>query len=116
METKTFVRTACGIEVKRWCASCQNKCVDAEEKRLCAFTGLKVKKTEVCRYWVMDSAFEKVGMNQGRIKRRAYLLYVEVVRREEDEGIEQGIFKEEDRKPVEVLRQEFIEKYGSIYE
>ena len=116
MKTKNFVRTACGVEVRKWCASCQNKCVDAEEKRSCAFTGLKVKKTEVCRYWVMDSAFEKVKMSQGKIKRRAYLMYVEVVRREEDEGIEQGIFTEKDRKPIEVLRQEFIEKYGSIYE
>ena len=116
-QEQTTVTTVCGVEVKRWCGSCQHRCVASNGQRLCGQDDeLPVEQSDVCPNWQLDAAFEKVRMSQGRIKRRAYLLYVEMVRRDEDEGIELGVLEEEDRKPIEVLRQEFIEKYGSIYE
>lgn len=114
---QTTVTTVCGIEVKKWCGSCQHKCVANNGQRLCGLNEeLPVEQSDVCPNWHLDAALERVRMSQGRIKRRAYLLYVEMVRREEDEGIELGVLEEEDRKPIEVIRQEFKEKYGSIYE
>ena len=116
-QSQTTVTTVCGVVVKKWCGSCQHKCVANNGQRLCGLNDeLPVEQSDVCPNWQLDAAFEKVRMSQGRIKRRAYLLYVEVVRRDEDEGIELGVLEEEDRKPIEVIRQEFIEKYGSIYE
>ena len=113
---KEYVKVARCHEVLRGCCSCKYRCVDTENGRTCMKTGMLVESSDVCPDWKMDRHFQKVGNCQGRFHSKAYQAYVMEQRLREDEGIELGVMEEEERKPIEEIRQEFMEKYGSIYE
>ena len=95
-----------GIEFRKCCCTCKNRCPD--EGNTCAMLGIEVASTDLCNNWKAASCFEQVGMNKGKVKSKAYLMWVMEQRLQEDKDIEAGLLDEEDRKSVEELREEFI--------
>lgn len=112
----TQVKNAFGHHVRRCCASCMRKTIDEEGRRLCKVMPLVLKPCDCCPRWKMNRACERAGMSMGRVKRKAYLLYVATVRDEENETIQLGLMTERKCKSREQLRSEFEKEHGSIWE
>lgn len=103
-----LAKNRCGIEFRKCCFTCKHRCPEADSKSTCAMLGVEVASTDLCRSWKVARCFEQVGMNKGRVKSKAYLMWVMEQRLQETRDIEAGLLDEEDRKSVEELREEFI--------
>ena len=117
METKNqvngvmpVVRNKFGVCVKQCCCSCAFK----EETRLMSERyctkhekSVKMPSVSVCQHWKMNMQQRMAGLGHGKVKCREYLMYVLKVRESED--------PEATPKSVQDIRQEFEEKYGSIF-
>lgn len=116
-KTKQFVTNRCGIQVRKCCASCINKCLSSTSQRTCALRGKKeeVDKLHVCSKWQMEPSFDNAGDGQGRVKKKDFLMFVMLRRRTEAQSIELGIISEDERQTVDDLREEYISKNGNIY-
>lgn len=109
------VKNPCFLRIKKECRSCKFKCLEWDSRRNCQLTDLRVEPTGACADWEMSDCLMKMGRSLGTVKSKAYLDFVQRKRLAEDVLMEQGLIGEEDRQPVEELRQEYMEKYGSIY-
>ena len=103
-----LAKNRCGIEFRKCCFTCKHRCPEADSKSTCAMLGVEVASTDLCRSWKVARCFEQVGMNKGKVKSKAYLMWVMEQRLQETRDIEAGLLDEEDRKSVEELREEFI--------
>jgi len=68
-----------------------------------------------CPAYQMSKTNKNAGNGWGRVKKQEYLEYVMNVREDESEAIQMGRMEEKDRKTLLQIRQEYIEKNGSIY-
>ena len=64
------IRNMYGIMVKRWCGSCQHKCIHREGFRYCAVMQLKINQTFVCNQWEMSDAMKNAGLGGGVVHLR----------------------------------------------
>ena len=122
----TSVRNAHGCKIKKCCASCQHKCIESDGTRVCASMMLKVQQKFKCKKWQMSDGLKNAGKCDGKVKRKEYLIYVQETRSAErlrvgdgtsgmNDGIQNGIITEQERKTLEEIRKMFTEKFGSIY-
>ena len=101
--------------VKCCCASCRNREIDFDGTRVCRLLQLKVAASFGCCMWKINEQCERAGMWRGRVKSKAYLMYVQAVRTEENEAIEAGQMTERDRLSTEQLEETFVKQFGSIW-
>ena len=101
------------VRVKECCASCVNKQIDEDGIRRCLLTGKRVRTSGLCENWRMSEEMKTADYKQGRIKSRAYQLYVMKVRGEEAEMMAQGFSVT----PVsaEKLRYDFMAGNGKLF-
>ena len=103
----TSVRNAHGLKVKKCCASCQHKCIEADGTRVCQLMQLKVQQRFKCKKWEMAEAMQNAGNSGGRIHDKAYLEYVMNIRQKESVRVAEAADK---GMPLEVLKVETIRK------
>ncbi len=108
----TSVRNAYGVKVKKCCASCLHKCVDNDGTRICEKLELKVEQRFKCKQWEMADGLKNVRRRQGKIKRLEYLLFVQDVRTEEQEAIDNGNMIPEEMSTLDSIRKRFEEETG----
>lgn len=108
-------RNGFGVKVKKCCASCQNKTIENDGTRVCGLMQLIMGQKDACPKWKASNSVEVAGMSGGKVKRKAYLMFVLAVRSEENEAIQKGIITEQGRKSLEQIREEFTKEHGSIY-
>lgn len=120
MATKNLKKTETtkngfGVKVKKCCASCMHKSVENDGTRVCQLMQLKVKQGFGCSKWQMDISCGKAGLGLGKVKKKAYLMFVFAVRIEENDAIQKGVITEQERRTLEQLREEFTKEHGSIW-
>ncbi len=64
----TSVRNAHGVKVKRCCASCQHKCVEADGTRVCALKMMVVEQKFKCKQWQMSDGMKNAGKGGGVVR------------------------------------------------
>ena len=64
----TSVSNAYGFKIKRWCASCQHKCIEKDGTRLCSQIMLRVQQKFVCKQWQMSDSLKKAGKGSGVVR------------------------------------------------
>ena len=96
-------------KVKKCCASCQHRNIDNEGTRVCELMNIVVKPDFCCMNWNLREGLDKAGLCRGTIKKKEYLIYAMMVRREEDVAIQNGTLREEQRKTVEEIRSSYKE-------
>ena len=64
----TSVRNAHGVKVKRCCASCQHKCIESDDTRVCALMMLKVQQKFKCKKWQMSDGMKNAGKGGGVVR------------------------------------------------
>jgi hypothetical protein len=64
----TSVRNAHGVKVKRCCASCQHKCVEADGTRVCALKMMMVEQKFKCKQWQMSDGMKNAGKGGGVVR------------------------------------------------
>ncbi len=64
----TSVRNAHGVKVKRCCASCQHKCVEADGTRVCALKMMVVEQKCKCKQWQMSDGMKNAGKGGGVVR------------------------------------------------
>ena len=109
------VKTPCGIEIRKSCSTCMHRCEDGDGCQICKLTGANVTGADLCSGWKMAEGYQHVGRKKGKIKKKEYLMFVQMQREQEDKAIEQGILFEEDCKTSEELRTLYEEEFGNIY-
>ena len=57
-----------GLRMKRFCGSCQHKCISPFGQRTCELTRRKVERTDRCRYWLMSFTLAALGKETGIVK------------------------------------------------
>ena len=62
------VRNANGVKVKRCCASCQHKCIEADGTRVCLLTNNKVEQRFKCKQWQMSDGMKNAGKGGGVVR------------------------------------------------
>jgi len=76
---------------------------------------LKVGNKFRCSYYEMSEGHKLAGTGWGRVKSKEYLKHVLDSRNDESEAIQMGTMNEADRKNLLQIKQEYMEKNGSIY-
>ena len=98
-----------GIKIKRCCASCKNKFILANGKRICT---LEYESCETCRHWRMSNELRNCGTPFGVIKTKDYLRYVLDIRARE---MDTGCFKKRVQlRDIEEIRKEYILRHKNI--
>ena len=110
------VKNPCGIEIRKSCTTCMHRCEDDEECQMCKLTGVSVDGIDLCSGWKMAEGYQQAGRKRGKIKKKEYLMFVQMQREQEHKAIKQGILKEEECKTSEELRAMYEEEFGNIYE
>ena len=64
----TSVRNAHGVKVKRCCASCQHKCVEADGTRVCALKMMVVEQKFKCKQLQMSDGMKNAGKGGGVVR------------------------------------------------
>ena len=64
----TSVRNAHGVKVKRCCASCQHKCIEADGTRVCALKMMMVEQKFKCKQWQMSDGMKNAGKGGGVVR------------------------------------------------
>ena len=77
------VRNERGVKVRRCCASCQHKEIEADGTRTCKLMKLKVEQRFKCKKWEMSDGMKNAGNSGGRIHDKDYLDYVMRIRQKE---------------------------------
>ena len=62
------VRNAHGCKIKKCCASCQHKCIEADGTRVCALMMLKVQQRFRCKQWQMADGLKNAGRGGGVVR------------------------------------------------
>jgi hypothetical protein len=73
---------------------------------------LKVEQRFKCKQWEMAEGLKNVRRRQGKIKRLEYLLFVQDVRTEEQEAIDNGNMIPEEMSTLDSIRKRFEEETG----
>ena len=61
----TSVRNAHGNKVKKFCGSCQYKCIESDGTRICAAMMIKVEQRFRCKKWQMSDGMRNAGKGGG---------------------------------------------------
>ena len=61
----TSVRNAHGNKVKKFCGSCQYKCIESDGTRICAAMMIKVEQRFRCKKWQMSDGMRNAGQGGG---------------------------------------------------
>ena len=61
----TSVRNAHGNKVKKFCGSCQYKCIESDGTRICAQMMIKVEQKFKCKQWQMSDGMRNAGKEGG---------------------------------------------------
>ena len=69
--------------MRRCCASCQHKEIEADGTRTCKLMKLKVEQRFKCKKWEMSDGMKNAGNSGGRIHDKDYLDYAMRVRQKE---------------------------------
>ena len=109
------VKTPCGIEIRKSCSTCMHRCEDGDGCQICKLTGANVTGADLCSGWKMAEGYQHVGRKKGKIKKKEYLMFVQMQREQEDKAIKQGILFEEDCMTSEELRAMYEKEFGNIY-
>ncbi len=64
----TSVRNANGCKIKKWCGSCQHKCIESDGTRICAAMMLKVPQKFKCKQWLMSDGLKNAGKASGVVR------------------------------------------------
>ena len=64
------IRNMYGVAVKRWCGSCQHRCIHKEGFRYCAVMQIKVNQNFVCNQWEMSDGMKNAGLGGGVVHLR----------------------------------------------
>ena len=105
-----------GIEIKACCASCRHKDLTRlMTARYCLLHHKSVHHCESCNEWAMSVAMKAAGSAAGKVKRKAYLMYVLEVREDESLADQLGL-SQFPHKTLDEIRKDFEQKNGSIYE
>ena len=112
---KGFKKNEHGIYVKKCCASCMKRRITSEEGRICNLTKMQVEGSECCKNWGMSRRLQNAGMSDGRIKSWHYLSYYRMRWVAQRDALLEGRITAMQMLSAKEIRQEFEEKYGSIY-
>lgn len=117
MQQKQFVKNAYGVDICMCCASCKFKEID-KTLRICTNGEGHVPSSWVCEDWEICPEFEKAGSAQGKVKKKAYLMYL-LSRLMQDKAAsiaaaERGLIHT--RVSIAEIRREFEKKNKTIYE
>ena len=109
-----MMKNSHGIEVRECCASCRYKDLTRLiNSRFCTEHHKGVKPKHCCERWALSEQLEAAGSGRGKVKRKAYLRYVIVVREEEALAEQRGLKLV--RMTIDQIRQEFEKNHGSIF-
>ena len=64
----TSVRNAHGNKVKKFCGSCQYKCIESDGTRICAAMMIKVEQRFRCKKWQMSDGLKNAGKGGGVVR------------------------------------------------
>ena len=64
----TSVRNAHGNKVKKFCGSCQYKCIESDGTRICAAMMIKVEQRFRCKKWQMSDGLKNAGKSGGVVR------------------------------------------------
>ena len=67
-KTFEYVRNQCGIRIKKCCASCAKKRLNATSKRFCTLTNETVAATDICEQWGMHEGLMNTGRRRGVVR------------------------------------------------
>ena len=99
--------------MKKCCASCREKEIDEGGVRKCLLTGKRVRGCGLCENWKLNEPLKAALPTMGRIKSRAYQLYVIKEREMEARMKAQGMpITPVD---VEIIRRDFKAMNGTIF-
>ena len=101
--------------IRKSCTTCMHRFEDDEECQMCKLTGVSVDGIDLCSGWKMAEGYQQAGRKRGKIKKKEYLMFVQMQREQEHKAIKQGILKEEECKTSEELRAMYEEEFGNIY-
>ena len=110
-----LVKNPCGIEIRKSCSTCMHRCEDDEGCQMCKLSGANVTGADLCSAWKMAEGYQQAGRKRGKIKKKEYLMFVQMQREQEDKAIKQGILFEEDCMTSEELRAMYEKEFGNIY-
>lgn len=109
-----MMKNSYGIEIKVCCASCQYKDLTRLiTARYCTQHLKSIMSNECCNQWVLSKQLAAAGSAEGKVKRRAYLRYVQEVREEEALAEQRGL--KIVCKTIDQIRLEFETNQGSIF-
>ena len=77
------VRNERGVKVRKCCASCQWKEIEADGTRVCKLMKQIVEQKSRCKKWQMSEGLKNAGNSGGRIHDKDYLDYVMRIRQKE---------------------------------
>ena len=64
----TSVRNAHGSKVKKFCGSCQYRCIESDGTRVCAAMMIKVEQRFRCKKWQMSDGLKNAGKSGGVVR------------------------------------------------
>ena len=62
------IRNAHGCKVKKFCGSCQYKCIESDGTRVCAAMMIKVEQRFRCKKWQMSDGLKNAGKSGGVVR------------------------------------------------
>ena len=114
--TRTYsVRNDQRVRVKKCCASCMHREIQADGSRVCSLMEIIRGAKDCCPNWEMTLGLRHAGKPYGRVKSKEYLRHVITTREIEDIAIQEGRLQEIDRASLEDIREKFREQHGSEY-
>lgn len=108
------MRNRYGIEICKCCASCKFRKV-VNEGRMCSKAKVLVESWHLCSGWDIHEKLQNAGDGRGKVKSLAYMNYCRDRYLQQREELIDGKILPTQVKPVEEIRKEFSELYGSIY-
>ncbi len=83
--------------------------------RWCPVKQQLVGQHDVCDQWTLSESLTHAGIPRGKVKDKAYLAYLLMVRAEESTAIQMKIMTEEDRRSIIDIRAAYEAKFKSVY-
>ena len=109
------VRNDQKIKVKKCCASCIYKEIQADGSRVCKLMQIMREGKDRCPNWEIIPGMRNAGKPYGRVKSKQYLRFVLSTRELESIAIQEGRLEEADRASIEDIRERYREQHGSEF-
>ena len=107
-----FVKTKRGIQVYQQCVACKHSMIDEKGNRICQLIDQEVLCNFGCQNWEMRECLNRIGDDQGRIKRPQYIRFLTEIRLRENEAIIHGEMLADDAMSVAEIRTQFTAQTG----